>query len=91
MIGKNLILPARFVAKASVPRPVSAETYTVHFKPVQSLILIETVINRVPARLIFDTGLTRTILSTEILGISPTIGENTETTIPLRHRSRSTY
>jgi hypothetical protein len=71
MLGKNLILPARFAATATAPRPPSAETYTLHFKIANSLVLIEAVINRQPARLIFDTGSTKTILSTEILGINP--------------------
>jgi hypothetical protein len=82
MPTKNGILRGRCVATASIPRPVSAETYTVYFKTVQSLILIETVINRLPARLIFDTGSIRTILSTEILGMNPAIGETQKQQFP---------
>ena len=71
MLGKHPTLPPVSAATAAVPRPASSEIYTLHFKFVHSLILIEAVINRLPARLIFDTGSTRTILSTEILGIDP--------------------
>lgn len=75
MLGKHRTLPAVSVATATVPRSTSAETYTLHFKIAHSLILIEAVINQQPAKLIFDTGSTRTILSAEILGIDPiTIG-----------------
>lgn len=71
MLGKQRTLPAVSTATATVPRPISAETYTLHFEIAHSLILVEAAINQQPARLIFDTGSTRTILSTEILGIDP--------------------
>jgi hypothetical protein len=82
MPTKNGILPGRRVATASIPRPLSAETYTLPFKTAQSLIVIEVVINRLPARLIFDTGSTRTILSTGILGMNPAEGETQKQHFP---------
>jgi hypothetical protein len=71
MIGKNSILPALFTSTPVRPRPVSAETYTLHFRTAQSLILIDAAVNGLPAKLLFDTGSTRTILSAEVLGLNP--------------------
>src|SRR5215831_12693811 len=83
MLGKQRTLPAVSAATATVPRPTTGEIYTLHFKFVHCLILIEASINQQPARLIFDTGSTRTILSTEILGIDPaTIGGRQKQELP---------
>jgi hypothetical protein len=71
MVSRNFILPALVVPMKRTPRPASAETYTLHFTIARSLILINGTVNGLPAKLIFDTGAIHTILSLELLGLTP--------------------
>jgi hypothetical protein len=82
MVSKNFILSALVIPAKNTPRPPSAETYTLHFKTAHSLILIDAAVNGLPAKLIFDTGATRTILSADILGMNPTEIEMQEQQFP---------
>lgn len=70
MLGKNLILPARTITTL-VPRPRPAQTYRLPFHLTGSVILFTAAINSFPAVLLFDTGATHTVVSLDLLGLSP--------------------